>query len=149
MDVGEAALVLKIGFHQTSVDEIESMFAYNEKRMEIFTGFVQACLELRKSGCKTVYLNGSFVTTKLNPDDFDACWEMNFPNNLKLNSIIRNCDYRTRQLQKQIYKGEFFPIDLANRNRGGTKWLKFFLRTRLGNKKGILRLSLQSDIRLR
>jgi hypothetical protein len=28
---------------------------------------------LRAAGCRTIYINGSFVTDKLNPNDFDAC----------------------------------------------------------------------------
>ena len=30
---------------------------------------------LKNAGCLTVYLNGSFVTNKEVPNDFDACWE--------------------------------------------------------------------------
>ena len=30
---------------------------------------------LRLAGCRTVYIDGSFVTNKEIPNDFDACWE--------------------------------------------------------------------------
>ena len=30
---------------------------------------------LRRAGCRTVYIDGSFATSKEIPNDFDACWE--------------------------------------------------------------------------
>jgi hypothetical protein len=35
----------------------------------------RALNDLRDAGCKRVYLNGSFVTSKDEPGDFDACWD--------------------------------------------------------------------------
>ena len=31
--------------------------------------------QLKAAGCRTIYINGSFVTTKAEPGDFDACWD--------------------------------------------------------------------------
>ena len=31
---------------------------------------------LTETGCRLVYLDGSFVTTKMRPGDFDACWDI-------------------------------------------------------------------------
>jgi hypothetical protein len=33
----------------------------------------RACLELSKGGVKTLFLDGSFVTTKEAPNDYDGC----------------------------------------------------------------------------
>lgn len=30
--------------------------------------------QLKAAGCQTIYIDGSFITTKSNPGDFDACW---------------------------------------------------------------------------
>ena len=30
---------------------------------------------LKAAGCRTVYVDGSFVTSKELPNDYDACWE--------------------------------------------------------------------------
>ena len=35
--------------------------------------FEAAMVNLRDAGCKTVYVDGSFVTDKERPGDFDAC----------------------------------------------------------------------------
>ena len=39
------------------------------------TGLRAALENLKAAGCRTVYLNGSFVTSKDLPNDYDACWE--------------------------------------------------------------------------
>jgi len=31
---------------------------------------------LTKAGCRRVYLDGSFVTSKPEPGDYDACWDI-------------------------------------------------------------------------
>ena len=38
-------------------------------------GLMAALENLKGAGCQTVYLNGSFVTSKGIPNDYDACWE--------------------------------------------------------------------------
>ena len=39
------------------------------------TGLRAALGNLKGAGCRTVYINGSFVTSKELPNDYDACWE--------------------------------------------------------------------------
>ncbi len=37
---------------------------------------LKATLEnLRDASCRTTYIDGSFVTSKAIPNDYDACWE--------------------------------------------------------------------------
>ena len=38
------------------------------------TGLRAALENLKGAGCRTIYLNGSFVTSKDLPNDYDACW---------------------------------------------------------------------------
>jgi hypothetical protein len=61
------------GIHFGRWAEIEARFGSNVRRRRLFAGFRQACDLLRRAGCRLVYLDGSFVTTKPNPGDFDAC----------------------------------------------------------------------------
>ena len=39
------------------------------------TGLRATVENLSDAGCRTVYLDGSFVTSRTMPNDFDACWE--------------------------------------------------------------------------
>ena len=59
-------------------------FAFNPRRHRMLAGFRQACEELRKAGCRLVYLDGSFVTRKDRPGDFDACWDVQNVDDAKL-----------------------------------------------------------------
>ena len=63
------------GVHFATWPELEDRLAFNSRRHRMLAGFRQACEELRKAGCRLVYLDGSFVTRKQRPGDFDACWE--------------------------------------------------------------------------
>ncbi len=38
-------------------------------------GLRSALESLEGAGCRTAYVDGSFVTAKELPNDFDACWE--------------------------------------------------------------------------
>jgi hypothetical protein len=40
----------------------------------LLIGLREALARLKAAGCRLVYLDGSFVTSKPQPEDFDACW---------------------------------------------------------------------------
>ena len=47
----------------------------------LFDGLVEGALALSEAGCKTLHLDGSYVTSKFNPGDYDVAWdpeEVNF-----------------------------------------------------------------------
>ena len=64
------------GVHFATWPELEDRLAFNLRRHRMLAGFRRACEELRKAGCRLVYLDGSFVTRKERPVDFDACWDV-------------------------------------------------------------------------
>ena len=63
------------GLHLATWGEVASRFGGSERRLDLLAGLKQALLSLRSAGCRQAYLDGSFVTTKEAPGDFDACWE--------------------------------------------------------------------------
>jgi len=64
------------GTHFATWSRIEERLAFNSRRQRLLEGFRAACELLRSAGCRLVYLDGSFVTTKEHPGDFDACWDI-------------------------------------------------------------------------
>jgi hypothetical protein len=60
------------GVHFATWREIEDRLSFNSRRQRLLAGFREACEKLRKAGCLLVYLDGSFVTRKQHPGDFDA-----------------------------------------------------------------------------
>jgi hypothetical protein len=50
------------GIHDARWDEIVTRYATNTHRMELTEGLSRALRSLRAAGCRTAYLDGSFVT---------------------------------------------------------------------------------------
>jgi hypothetical protein len=77
----------------------------------MLAGFRLACEELRKTGCRLVYLDGSFVTRKERPGDFDADWDVQNVDDVRLDPVFWDFS-RGHAAQKQRFLGEFFPAEL-------------------------------------
>jgi hypothetical protein len=76
-------------------------------------------LALQSAGCRTVYIDGSFVTTKLVPNDFDACWDIEGVDPESLDPVLLIFD-EGRATQKAKYLGELLPAQLSESDSGGT-----------------------------
>lgn len=133
--------VLPPGVHLATLNEVESAFATNPKRRKLFIGFVDASNQLRLAGCTMIYLDGSFVTGKPNPGDFDGCWDPTGINVSQLNPLFLEFD-KGRKSQKAEFGGEFFPVTKGK----GQSFVDFFQQDRFtGMQKGIISVLLQSD----
>lgn len=62
------------GIHWATWDEITARYGLNETRRRQLQGLKAAIDELKRCGCKTLLLDGSFVTDKAEPGDYDALW---------------------------------------------------------------------------
>ena len=129
------------GVHWATWDEIVDRFGITEWRRELLDGFCRALDGLKRAGCRTVYLDGSFVTSKELPRDFDACWDEVGVDIELVDPILLEFD-RGRAAQKEKYRGEFFPASWTARMRGDV-FLEFFQTDReTGQPKGIVALDL-------
>ena len=63
------------GIHLATWGEVTTRFGNTPWRRQLLYGLGMAINSLRRAGCRTVYIDGSFVTSKEIPNDFDACWE--------------------------------------------------------------------------
>lgn len=98
------------GIHEADWDELETRFSDSARRVELLAGLREALAALREAGCRTVYIDGSFVTAKEEPGDFDACWEPEGVNLKALDPVLYDFS-KARRAQKERYGGEFFPAD--------------------------------------
>lgn len=64
------------GIHPADWSEVFDRFGWNEHRQHLLIGLQRACEILWLVGMDTLYLNGSFVSIKDEPNDYDACWDM-------------------------------------------------------------------------
>jgi hypothetical protein len=131
------------GIHSCTWEEFVARFGTTQHRLNLIAGLQIAMEQLREAGCPTVYIDGSFVTNKLIPGDFDACWEVRGVDMNQLQSIapaLLKFDPK-RAAQKAEYGGEFFPAGWPADSLG-TLFLDFFQRDREGNPKGIISIDL-------
>jgi hypothetical protein len=63
------------GIHVASLGDIERRFTQTPHRKSLFDGLVRLAIHLKEAGCKTLYLDGSYVTRKETPADYDAVWD--------------------------------------------------------------------------
>lgn len=131
------------GIHNATWEEIVDRFGSNARRDELLTGLHEALVSLRDAGCGRAYLDGSFVTAKDEPGDFDACWEVADVDAGQLNPVLlRFAD--ARRAQKERFGGELFPAEAAA-DPHGTRFLDYFQRDKhTGEPKGIVALDLET-----
>jgi hypothetical protein len=132
---------LPAGIHWATWQQIEERFGMNEKRKGLLKGFRAALEALQKAGCETVYLNGSFVTSKENPNDFDGCWDVDSVSLELLDPVLM--DFSKKQAaQKKKFGGELFP-NLPE--AGGHGFLDLFQTDKsTGHPKGIIAIDLRN-----
>jgi hypothetical protein len=72
-----ASGVLPPGIHDAEDwSEVVRRFGDTPERAALIAKLRQGLDNLRDAGCPWVLLDGSFVTSKPDPNDVDGCWEM-------------------------------------------------------------------------
>lgn len=141
VDIGAPWPVLPPGLHEATLDEVEAAFATDPHRSCLCDGLRRGCEALRAAGCRSVYVDGSFVTGKPNPGDFDACWDTTGVDKDLLDPVLTDFDDMRRN-QKLKYQGEFFPA--AALADGKRPFLDYFtVEKTTGLKKGLILIRLQ------
>lgn len=134
------------GIHELTINEIEEYYGYNHHRQELISGLKLLILHLSDCGCETIYLDGSFVSKKEFPNDFDACWDEHFVDLQKLKdkySTILNFK-ESRKYQKAMYGGDFFPMSSsATPPPLYNTFFDFFQKDKENTPKGIVKINLK------
>lgn len=130
------------GVHFCEWEEFVERFGTNTLRLRLLRGLQMAMEQLKAAGCQTIYINGSFVTIKADPGDFDACWDREEVDidylRIYAPKLLNHYD---RAGQKAKYRGEIFPSDQPIGNYGMNSF-ELFQRDRKQNKKGIIAIDL-------
>lgn len=141
---GSPWAVLPVGQHMATLDEVEQKYATNQHRRQLYDGLVVAAEKLRHAGCPAIYLDGSFVTAKPKPNDYDACWDPSGVQPALLDPLFGRFDNQ-RADQKAAFGGEFFPSSFVE-TQSSLAFVNFFQVDRYtGNSKGILMIPLAND----
>lgn len=131
--------ILPPGIWDADIYEIEKRFATNKRRVELFSGLKNSLDNLFRAGCPQIFLDGSYVTDKPQPNDFEISWDTAFVDPDLLDPVFLVFD-NGREAQKNKYLGEFFPSIMVE-GFTGKPFLEFFqFDKHSGQKKGIIRL---------
>lgn len=120
-----------------SLSEFLAKFSTNAHRSRLLEGLLKACIELRRHGCSSIYVGGSFVDNKAYPGDYDACFDtVGLSGNV--DPIIYNDIYKLQRKEK--YFGDWKPARLVD--GAPSKWLRYFAEDRLGNPRCVFAIKL-------
>lgn len=131
--------LLPVGEHLASWDEVVERFGWNAWRRRLLDGLADGLDLLAAAGCRRVWLNGSFVTAKDEPGDFDVSWDMDGVDVDKLDPILVDLT-AGRRTQKARFGGEFLPN--VEESGSGLVFAEFFQLERDGSRKGIVVLDI-------
>ena len=126
------------GVHKAQWAEIVQRFGTNEHRRQLLVGLRAALVRFARAGCRSILLNGSFVTEKYKPGDYDGAWERDGIDENLLDPILLNW-LNERETMKDKYGGEFSPADLVEANTD-VPFRDFFQTDEYNRPKGIIEI---------
>lgn len=132
--------LLPPGVHAATWQEFAQRFGTNAHRRTLIEAMRLLLVNLATAGCMTVYVDGSFVTAKDIPSDYDLCWDCNGVNIDLLDSVILDFS-NGRKAMKLKYGGDIF-IASWTEGASGKTFLDFFQSDKAtGNPKGVVMLT--------
>ncbi len=121
------------GEHSATWEEVVDRFGWNRRRL--LDGLAEALALLADAGCTRVWINGSFVTAKEEPGDFDVVWDPTDADLDRLDAIF--FDFADgRRTQKERFGGELLPNVVERAS--GLVFAEFFQNERDTGLKGIV-----------
>jgi hypothetical protein len=128
--------------HTATLEEVEAVFVTTPRRRHLFEGFRRAIQNLHAAGVRRIFNDGSFVTTKTDPNDIDGCWEWTEEVNLDLLDPVLLDFTQARRAMQDKYGVDFFLATWVEAGSALT-FLDFFQRNRAEAPKGIVQLDLE------
>lgn len=133
---------LPAGVHDATWNELVAVFGAGRRRERLLHGLLRALYALKLAGCRRAYVDGSFVTSKPEPGDFDVCWEAAGVVARRLDPVL--LDFSDgRAAQKAKYGGELF-ISTSVASPPNTTFIDFFqIDKATGRPKGVVAIDSQ------
>lgn len=129
------------GIHEAAWTLVLTEFGTNAHRLTLLNGLLEALRNLAGAGCRWVLLDGSFVTQKALPNDYDGAWETIGVDPTRLDPVLLDFS-NGRAAMKARYGGELFPASAIA--AAGVLFRDFFQKDRSGVRKGIVQIDLGS-----
>lgn len=140
-DVDSLTGYLPPGVHEAPWSEVARRFSCNGHRTRLVGGLLAALQNLAGAGCRSVLLDGSFVSQKDLPEDYDGAWNTQGVDPYRLDPVL--LDFANgRAAMKSKYLGELFPASFFA--APGVLYRDFFMKDRNGVPKGVVNIDLGS-----
>lgn len=135
---------LKEGIYETTFEEMENKLGFSKKRQKLLAAMKNLISYCRCLQCDILHIDGSFVSNKIAPADYDACWDTTAANRNDVLRVVEqsllNSDSET---QKEDFGGEIYPaFDKSPFNHGQTILEYFQTIKDSDERKGIIKLKL-------
>jgi len=132
--------LLPPGVHRATRAEVEMRYGWCEHRRDLLAGLRLALGDLKRAGCGRVFLDGSFVTAKETPNDFDLVWDTAGVTVADLHPALRMLA-PPRFGQQARYRGDILPN--VQEASSGQPFIDFFQVDKNSMKpKGIIEIEL-------
>ncbi len=129
------------GTHTAQIDEVLNRFSapgygarlrLSEKLKDFF--------ELARKFAVAIYLDGSYITTKLSPNDIDIALVL--PTDFDTTSMDAS---RLISIRRNVKELDVFPFNLRSDENRLHRHLEFWSKDRNGNPKGIIQVEINHD----
>jgi hypothetical protein len=129
------------GIHEATWDEVVAFFGWTAHRQDLLAGLYDVLRDLQMAGCRRAYLDGSFVTGKEVPGDFDLCWDEDNVDWAKLHPVLL-ATRPPRLAQQARYRGDILPNVVEAGS--GMPFVDFFQNNKVtGGRKGIVAINVE------
>lgn len=129
------------GVHKAEWQEFRQRFAITAHRRQLADRMVLLIAHLKSVSCRSLFVDGSYVTDKQRPNDYDACWDVYGVKIEELDPVLTDFTDAGKQRMEDKYGGDIRPDMFSPTETDGT-YLDFFQMDRNGRAKGIIHLSL-------
>lgn len=129
------------GVHDSPWSEVAPRFSVNGHRTRLVSGLLAALQNLAGAGCPSVLLDGSFVSQKDLPEDYDGTRDTQGVDPYRLDPVLLDFS-NARAAMKSKYLGELFPATASA--APGVLYRDFFMKDRNGVPKGVVSIDLGS-----
>ena len=134
---------LPAGIHPATLEELEERFAFfdrSDQRLRVFEKLKALIGEAKRSGIvRCIYVAGSFVTDKPEPNDFDCILVLD---PIIVGQKLRPFQYNlvSRRMARRIFGGDVVPV--LDGSEQMLEYSNFFQTTRDGDQMGIVEIRL-------
>lgn len=133
---------LPVGVHTWEWDDFLGAFVWNQRRRFLAKGLYRALQNLRDAGCRAAIVDGSFVSAKDLPGDYDAAFDPFGVDGDRVDPVLlRHKD--GRRSMKAKYFGDIFPWGAMACSKTGLLYQEFFQRDRAGEAKSVVLIDLK------